>query len=82
MEAGRHYHHDSVSTRIKYDHPKLSELHLVWTITGYWLKLPTNNETGWLIEANLTSFNIRRVENYVTLEGETKQAFAYGHTDS
>ena len=49
---------------------------------GYWLKLPTNNETGRLIEANLTSFNIGRVENYVTEEGEAKQAFAYGDKDS
>ena len=35
LEAGRHFHHDCVSTRIKYDHPKFSELQLVWTITGY-----------------------------------------------
>ena len=82
LEAGRHYHHNRVSTRLKWNHPRFSELSLIWTITGKWLKLPTNNETGRLIEANLTSFNIGRVENYVMEEGETKQAFAYGDIDS
>ena len=82
LKAGRHYHHNRVSTRLKWNHPRFSELSLIWTITGKWLKLPTNNETGRLIEANLTSFNIGRVENYVTEEGEIKQAFAYGDRDS
>ena len=84
IEASRHYHQNSISTRIANmkDHPKFSELFLIWAITGYWLKLPTNNNTGRLTEATLTSFNIGRVENYVTADGEMKQAFAYGNRDS
>ena len=84
LEAGRHYHHNCISPRIAHlkDYPKFSELSLIWTITGYWLKIPTNNVTGRLTETTLSSYNIGRVENYVTESGGIKQAFAYGDRDS
>ena len=40
LEAGRHYHHNRVSTRLKWDHPRFSELSLIWIITGKWLNPP------------------------------------------
>ena len=53
LEAGRYFHPFNTSTRIKSWCPKFSELFLIWTISGYLLKLPINYDTGHLIEADL-----------------------------
>ena len=72
LEAGRHYHHESISPRIAHlkDHPKV--LRAVFKVDNYRLlaKAPLQQQDGKTTEATLTSYNFGRVEYYVTAEGE------------
>merc|ERR1712082_378853 len=61
------------------NHPKPSNLRLIWTFDGEWVLLPMNSNQQ--VDLDLKNGIIARVERYIDTDGKLRKAFSYGDED-
>ena len=61
------------------NHPKPSNLRLVWTFDGEWVLLPMNSNQQ--VDLDLKNGIIGRIERYIGTDGKLRKAFSYGDED-